>query len=389
MSRYAVVLAEAVGFTGLSLEDLRLATALHDVGKIGVPDGILLKPGPLSPDEYTAMQRHAQIGFQLLAGSTSELLQIAADIALLHHEWWDGSGYPRGLQGTEIPEEARIAAVTDVFDALTSNRVYRPSISFDEAIAVMSELRGRQFEPRLLDAFFDSMDEIASIRGAYPDLEDVQERIRVLVVDDHEIFAHSLVRLLGTRPELKVVGTAGTVSEAVSAASAYEPDVILMDFELPDGDGPQATEQIKALTPSVKVIMLTARTDDQALVRAIAAGCSGFVKKEEAVDVLLEAILAAHDGETVAAPKDLVPLLRQLRPTHRGLGADLTPRELEVLGLITAGLVNKEIAQQLGLSLNTVRNHAQNILYKLQAHSKLEAVATAVREGIIGYPGRA
>jgi putative two-component system response regulator len=386
MSRYSVVLANAVGFTGLSLEDLRLATALHDVGKIGVPDGILLKPGSLSPDEYAAMQRHAQIGYQLLAGSASELLRHAADIALMHHEWWDGNGYPRGLQGDEIPEEARIAAITDVFDALTSNRVYRPGMSFDEAIVLMRALRGRQFEPRLLDAFFDSMQEVAAIREAYPDQEDDQRRIRILVVDDHEIFAQSLVRLLGSRPELKVVGIAGSVSEAVVGVLGYEPDVVLMDFELPDGDGPQATEQIKALMPSVKVIMLTARNDELSLVHSIAAGCSGFVKKEDTVDVLLAAIVAAHEGETVAAPQELAPLLRQLRPTNRGLGADVTPRELEILRLIASGLVNKQIAQHLGLSLNTVRNHVQNVLYKLQAHSKLEAVATAVREGVIDYP---
>jgi putative two-component system response regulator len=389
MSRYAVVLAVAVGFTGLSPRDLRLATALHDVGKIGIPDGILLKPGALSPAEQASMQRHAQIGYQLLAGSTSALLRTAADIAATHHEWWDGSGYPRGLEGAEIPEEARIAAVADVFDALTSNRVYRPALLFDDAIAMMEELRGRQFEPRLLDAFFGSMEEIASIREAYPDLEDGQRRIRILVVDDHEIFAHSVVRLLQNRSGLKVVGTAGSVAEAVAAAVAYEPDIILMDFELPDGDGPQATGQIKALTPSVKVIMLTARTDDESLVRAIAAGCSGFVSKQEAVDKLLEAIVAAHDGEMITAPSDLTPLLRRLRPTHRGLGSELTPRELEVLGLIATGLVNKQIAQRLGLRLNTVRNHARNILSKLQAHSKLEAVATAVREGIIGYPSDA
>jgi putative two-component system response regulator len=387
MSRYAVVLASAIGFTRVSLEDLRLATALHDVGKIGVPDGILLKPGSLSPDEYAAMQRHAQIGYQLLAGSTSELLRLAATIAYTHHEWWDGGGYPRGLQGTEIPEEARIAAITDVFDALTSNRVYRPGIPFDDAITMMRDLRGRQFEPRLLDAFFASMDEIGAIREAYPDQEDSQQRIRILVVDDHEIFSQSLVRLLAARPELKVVGTADSVSRAVVAALAYEPDVILMDFELPDGDGPQATEQIKALTPAVKVIMLTARTDHQALVRAIAAGCSGFVSKDAAVDGLLEAIVSAHEGEAVAPPADLAPLLRQLRPTRRGLGAELTPRELEILNLIAAGMINKTIARRLGLSVNTVRNHAQSILYKLQAHSKLEAVATAVREGIITYPG--
>jgi putative two-component system response regulator len=385
MSRYSVVLAKAVGFTGLPLEDLRLATALHDVGKIGVADGILLKPGALSHDEYGTMQRHAQIGHQLLAGSTSALLRIAAEIALTHHEWWDGRGYPRGLQGTEIPEAARIAAVADVFDALTSHRVYRPALSFDQAKEIMVAQRGLQFEPRLLDAFFDSLDEIASIREAYPDQDDGTDRIRILVVDDHQIFTHSLVRLLGTRPELKVVGTAGSVSDAVAAALAYEPDVILMDFELPDGDGTEAMERIKALTPSVKVVMLTARTDDQSLVRAIAAGCSGFVKKEDAVDSLLEAILAANEGETITPPSELAPLLRQLRPTQRGLGADLTPRELEILRLFAAGQVNKQVAQGLGLRLNTVRNHAQSILYKLQAHSKLEAVATAVREGIIGY----
>ena len=385
MSRYAVVLAEAVGFTGLSLEDLRLATALHDVGKIGVPDDILLKPSSLSRDEYAAMQRHAEIGYQLLAGATSKLLRTAAGIALTHHEWWDGNGYPRGLQGTEIPEEARIAAITDVFDALTSNRVYRPALSFDKAIAIMGEQRGRQFEPRLLDAFFAAMDDIAAIRDAYPE-EDDAPRIRVLIVDDHEIFAHSLVRLLGSKPEVKVVGTAGSVSTAVVAAMAYQPDVILMDFELPDGDGPDATQQIKALTPSVKVVMLTAHTADHALVRALSAGCSGFVSKTDAVDALLEAIVAAHAGETLTPPVDLAPLLAQLRPTSRGLGAAITPRELEVLGLVAAGLGNKQIAERLVLSLNTVRNHTQSLLQKLQAHSKLEAVATAVREGIIDYP---
>jgi DNA-binding NarL/FixJ family response regulator len=159
-----------------------------------------------------------------------------------------------------------------------------------------------------------------------------------------------------------------------------------MDFELPDGDGPHATEQIKALTPAVKVIMLTARADEQSLVRAIEAGCSGFVQKEDTVEKLFEAIVATYQGETITAPSDLQPLLRLLRPTHRGLGFDLTSREREILGLMASGLVNKQIADQLGLTLNTVRNHAQNVLNKLQSHSKLEAVATAVREGIIRYP---
>jgi DNA-binding NarL/FixJ family response regulator len=212
------------------------------------------------------------------------------------------------------------------------------------------------------------------------------EGIRVLIVDDHPIFSHSLVRLLGSRPELYVVGTAASVSTAVAATLALKPAVVLMDFELPDGDGPDATEQIKALMPSVHVIMLTARTDDEALVRAIAAGCSGFVKKEDAVEVLFEAIVAACDDEPISSSSHLVPLLQQLPPTQRGLGADLTPRELEVLGLMANGLINKQVARRLGLRLNTVRNHSQNILYKLRAHSRLEAVSTALRDGIISFP---
>lgn len=386
MSRSAVVLAEAVKFRGLSPEHIRLAAALHDVGKIGVPDVILLKPGPLSSGERVVMQSHAQIGYQLLGESASSLLQAGAGIALTHHEWWDGRGYPRGLSGTEIPEEARIAAVADVFDALTNHRVYRPAMPIDEAIEVMRELRGRQFEPRLLDAFVECIGALRSIQDTYPELEEAHKRIRVLIVDDHTIFAQSLVRLLGARPELKVVGTAGSVTEAVAAALAYQPDVILMDFSLPDGDGAQATEQIKMLTPPVKIIMLTASDDNRSLARAIAAGCSGFVSKADAVDLLIEAIVAANDGEVLAPRGELVPLLRELRPTHRRVRADLTPREHDVLALMVGGSANKQIAEKLHLSVNTVRNYGQNILYKLNAHSKLEAVATAARAGIIDYP---
>jgi putative two-component system response regulator len=385
MSRYSALVGRAMGFSDASAEELRLAAALHDVGKIGVPDTILLKPGSLSNDEYATMQRHALIGYQLLAGSSSSLLDDAAVIALGHHEWWDGNGYPRGLMGEEIPLGARIAAVADVFDALTSNRVYRPGVSIDEALVVMTELRGRQFEPALFDTLVASMGEVADIRAAYPERDD-EARIRVLVVDDHEIFVQSLVRLLSAHPALKVVGTATTAAAAKKAVVAYEPDVVLMDFELPDGDGATATEAIKALLPMTKVVMLTGRADHAAAVRAIGAGCSGFVPKTEPIETLVEAVLSAHSGDEPTRIEDLPLLLGDLRRTRRGIGADLGVRELEVLRLMASGEPNRAIAAQLYVSLNTVRNHVQHVLYKLHAHSKLEAVATAVREGIIGYP---
>ncbi|MDQ1461994.1 MAG: cyclic di-GMP phosphodiesterase [Actinomycetota bacterium] len=381
MSRYAAVLADAVGYHELSADEVRLATALHDVGKIGVPDSILMKPGPLSPEERVAMQRHAQIGYQLLAGSTSSLLEVAARVALGHHEWWDGGGYPRGLQRDEIPLEARIAAVANVFDGLTSDRPYRRGVPIDAAIAAMTENRGRQFEPRLLDAFLSALDELTTIRSAYPDRD--EPRIRVLVVDGDEVSSQRIMRLLAVQPTITVVAGAATVREAEKAAVAYDPDVVLIDFDLPDGDGATATQAIRALIPKAKVVMLTDGTRQGALVRAIEAGCAGFVAKVDSPHKLVGVIRSAHEEEAPAVIKDLPRLLAQLRPTSRGLGWDLGPRELEVLRLVAGGLPNRALAEHLHLSLNTVRNHVQNILYKLGAHSKLEAVATAVREGVI------
>lgn len=386
MSRYTAVLAAAVGFDTLAPDDLRLAAALHDVGKIGVPDAVLLKPGPLTPAEFSVIQKHASYGYRLLAGSQSPLLTEAAIIALCHHEWWDGTGYPLGIQGEEIAESARIVAVTDVFDALTSDRVYRPRFSFPEAVAMMTEGRGRQFEPRIFDTFVGLIDVFATIAAEYPDRTSEDRRVRVLVVDDHEIFVDSLVRRLMLDNDLSVVGAAGSVEAARHAAARYEPDVVLMDFELPDGDGAEATEHIKRFQPATKVVMLTARSDQAALVRALAAGCSGFVTKGDSPDRLIAAIHQAHAGEAVTSPSELAPLLAELRATQRGLGATLTTREIEVLELVAAGLPNKAIGERLYLSVHTIRNHVQRILEKLQVHSKLEAVAVGVREGVVVLP---
>ncbi|MFZ0666007.1 MAG: response regulator [Acidimicrobiales bacterium] len=379
VSRCSAILAEAVGFDDCSTEEFRLAAALHDVGNIAVPESILSKEGALTPEEHRAMQRHARIGYQLLAGSTSRLLRVAASIALTHHEWWDGSGYPTGLQGGDIPLEARIVAVADAFDCLTSGSVSHPAVPAAAAIAAMNELRGIRFEPCILDAFVDLLGEAEAIRAAYPDRSD-EPPIRVLVVDSDEISAHNLVQLLGEVPSITVVGTAGTAAMAERMAVAWAPDVVLVDSAMPDGDGVKVIAAIRALMPDTQIVMLT---DQPAPVRAMSAACAGFVSKTAAQGVLIGAIHAVHEGDEPSPSVALLRVAGDLYPTRRGLGSDLRPRELEVLRLMAAGVANKALAERLFISLNTVRNHVQSILYKLDAHSKLEAVSTAVREGVL------
>lgn len=167
MSLYCLVLAKAAELDDSEQETLLRAAPMHDVGKIGIPDRILCKPGKLTPDEWEIMETHAEIGADLLSGSRSPLIQMAQAIAWTHHEKWDGSGYPRGLSGEDIPLTGRIVAVADVFDALTSVRPYKPAWSLQEAIAELHAGAGRHFDPRLVTLFCNHLPEIQRIRADY------------------------------------------------------------------------------------------------------------------------------------------------------------------------------------------------------------------------------
>ncbi|MDP1848527.1 MAG: response regulator [Solirubrobacteraceae bacterium] len=162
VGHYCAVLGQKLGLHGESME---LASVLHDVGKVAIPDSILLKAGPLTADERLAIETHPAVGYEMLHGSSSGLLDLAAMIAKTHHEKFDGSGYPSALSGTEIPLEGRIAAVADVFDALTSDRGYRLAWSLETTVAWMQRESGKHFDPDVLGTFLDSMDEIRSIRS--------------------------------------------------------------------------------------------------------------------------------------------------------------------------------------------------------------------------------
>jgi hemerythrin-like metal-binding protein len=166
MSKYAVALGRSISMDAKQLHLLELAAPMHDIGKIGIPDGILLKPGRLSEEEYTAMQAHTTIGAEILQGS-HPLLVASREIALTHHERWDGKGYPRGLAGTEIPIFGRICALVDVFDALTSERPYKKAWSIEKALDYIQENSGAHFDPRLVKAFEAALPEILEIKNFF------------------------------------------------------------------------------------------------------------------------------------------------------------------------------------------------------------------------------
>jgi HD domain len=155
IGRFSTLLAEQIGLEEELCERMSHAAPLHDVGKVAIPDAILLKPGKLTTQERAIVETHAEEGHRLLKGSSSAILDLAATIALSHHEKWDGSGYPRGVVGEAIPIEGRIVAIADVFDALTSDRVYRKAFTVEEAVAMMRAERGKHFDPVLLDAFLE------------------------------------------------------------------------------------------------------------------------------------------------------------------------------------------------------------------------------------------
>ena len=169
MSMACAKLARALGLGEEFAQNILETSPLHDLGKIGIPDDILLKPGKLDEDEWQIMQSHTTIGYELLKNSDSEIMELAQSIALNHHEKWDGSGYPNGLKGQEIPIEARIASICDVFDALTSDRPYKKAWPLDDVIDYLKSNSGIQFDPEITEVFLQIIPEIVTLRTQYQD----------------------------------------------------------------------------------------------------------------------------------------------------------------------------------------------------------------------------
>jgi DNA-binding NarL/FixJ family response regulator len=219
-----------------------------------------------------------------------------------------------------------------------------------------------------------------------------REPIRVAVVDDQELFRRGLIMLVGAEDDIEVVGEASDGEEAAALAEEKAPDVILMDVRMPKLSGTEACVTIKQVAPSAKIIMLTMSDEEVDLYDAIKNGASGYLLKDASIDEVSQAIRLVADGQSLISPSMAAKLLEEFKTISRTGGKPeeiapkLTDRELEVLNLVARGLNNREIARDLYISENTVKNHVRNILEKLQLHSRMEAVMYAVREKLLDLP---
>lgn len=217
------------------------------------------------------------------------------------------------------------------------------------------------------------------------------EPIRVVVVDDQELFRRGLTMLLNVEDDVQVVGEAGDGLAAADLAAATVPDVVLMDVRMPKRSGIDSCQAIKEVAPNARIIMLTVSDEEADLYEAVKNGASGYLLKDSSIDEVAQAVRLVADGQSLISPSMAIKLLDEFKqmsttdrtsvPTPR-----LTDRELEVLRYVAQGLNNREIAKQLFISENTVKNHVRNILEKLQLHSRMEAVMYAVREKLLDIP---
>jgi response regulator RpfG family c-di-GMP phosphodiesterase/DNA-binding CsgD family transcriptional regulator len=380
MSRSCALIARGLGWKPEACSQLRAASAMHDIGKVGVPDSVLRKPGKLAPDERLLIEAHAQIGHDILAGSDDEVLDLAATVALTHHERFDGTGYPHQLEGEAIPPPGRVAAVADVFDALTHDRIYRGAFSLSEALEIMRDGRGTHFDPAVLEAFEAVLPEIEQVGRLYEDSGDRSEQApalfaaperptRVLIVEDHEAIARGLELLL-RREGIEIAGSAGSLADAARLLERREADVVVLDLTLQGEDGLELLSEAKA--GGRRVLLYTGSEDPATVAAARAAGADGVASKTGTPAEFVEAVRAVARGDRYMDPR--LPRPPEGAPSPIGT---LTAREREVVALLAEGLTGDEIGERLFLSPATVRTHLRNAMDRIGARNRPHLVALA------------
>jgi putative two-component system response regulator len=382
VSRSCALIARSFGWDPAECAKLRAASALHDLGKVGVPDAVLRKPGRLNAEERTLIEAHAEIGYHILTGSGDELLEFAATVALSHQERFDGSGYPRGLEGEGIPLAGRIAAVADVFDALTHDRIYRGAFSIPEALKMVRDGSGSHFDPAVLEAFEAARPEIEDLMRNYPDSVAPDEGhpllfagpdvpARVLLVEEHGAVARGLALLL-RREGVEIAGTAKSVAEARRLLERRGTDLLVVDPALEGEDALQLVPAARAR--GIKVLLYTDTHDTSAVHAARNSGAEGVIAKTGSPAEFVEAVQIVSRGESYRDPQ-VHPLGESEVPPDL---LRLTAREREIATLLSNGLTGEEIAKLLFLSPETVRTHVRNAMGRAGAKTRAHLAALVV-----------
>lgn len=376
VSRTCGLIAKELGWSAADCGTLRAASAMHDIGKVGVPDAVLRKPGKLTAHERASIERHAQIGYDILSGSNNPVLELAATIALSHHERIDGDGYPKGLAGDDIPLEGRITAVADVFDALTNDRVYRSAATAEDALELMQAGDGTQFDSRMLAAFREVLPQVEEVGALYPDatgaapdpevVVPTEPALRVLVIEDHGAVARGLALLL-KKEGMEVAGTAATLAEAERLIESRDCDVAILDVNLQGESGFGLIP--KARARGMRVLLYTGEALPSSLAHPDKG--DGIASKAGGPAELIKAVREVAAG---GSPVDSRVILRTSE-------ARLTAREQEIIGFLAQGVSGEEIAERLFLSAHTVRTHVRNAMAKTQAKTRAHLVALSAEAG--------
>jgi putative two-component system response regulator len=382
VSRSCALIARRLGWDARECANLRAASAMHDIGKVGVSDAVLLKPSRLTAAERTLVETHAQIGHEILRGSEDPVLELGATIALTHHERFDGGGYPRGLQGEAIPLVGRIAAVADVFDALTHDRVYRAAFSAAKALGMLREEAGKHFDPGVVDAFEAALPEIEELAERYPDSHDGEDSTRlfvaperptrVLIVGLDGAVVHGLELLL-KEEGFEFAGSADSVTHAQGLLDRRSPDVVVLGRSLLEADALELVVSARAL--GVRVLLYTGSTDGAGAAAARASGADAVAVDTGTTAHFVETLRAVARGDAVAEPQPAGG-----PAAKRGRRLTLTPREREIVGLLAKGLSGAEIAEHLFLSPETVRTHLRNARERTGTKTRSHLVALAANE---------
>ena len=384
VGRSCALTASVLGWEEGRCKQIQLAATLHDIGKVAIPDNVLRKPGPLTPLDRKLIETHTEIGYEILSGSNDPLVELAATIALTHHECPDGGGYPQGLKADKIPLPGRIAAVADVYDALTHERVYREAFEPEVALRTVRDGKGTQFDSEVLEAFHEAHDDIAELRERFPnqqlrhDEADALEEARpvsVLIVEDHNAVARGLALLLRSQG-MEVAGVAGNLAAARALIERRRAEVMIVDVDLDGESGIDLLDQADKL--GAGVLLYTGHADAKTLREAEQSAALGVATKAGSPLELIAGVRAVANGERYLDPR-LASLVERL-PTE---GPGLTGRQLEIVQLLADGLTGEQIAEKLFLSPETVRTHVRNAMNRLGARTRGQLVGLAASRGDI------